>query len=183
MTVLNDRLQTSAQQWKNVPSHELVEYILMRFHQRHREQLPELQQLALRVEQAHGDHINVPNGLSKHLNLMQQELESHMQKEEQILFPMLSRGIYPTGPISVMEEEHIQHEDEINKINQLTNNLILPNDACGTWTALYKGLKELQDDLREHIHIENTVLFVDQKTIEQNSTSSHGEDFCCGSCQ
>ena len=78
-----------------------------------------------------------------------------------------------------MEEEHVQHEDEINKINELTNNLTLPEGACGTWTALYNGLKELQDDLREHIYLENNVLFVEKKA----AAPVHGKDFCCGSCQ
>jgi len=179
MNTLNERLQAAEQKWQDSGSQELIEHIYLRFHQRHREQLPELKQLAMRVEEVHGDHAEAPNGLAEHLDNMLQELESHMMKEEQILFPMLSRGVYPSGPISVMEEEHVQHEDEINKIDELTNNLTLPEGACGTWTALYNGLKELQEDLREHIHLENNVLFVEKKA----AAPVHGKDFCCGSCQ
>lgn len=179
MTPANEQLKAVEQQWQDATSQELVEHIYLRFHQRHREQLPELQQLALRVEEVHGDHAEAPIGLAEHLHNMLQELESHMMKEEQILFPMLSRGVYPSGPISVMEEEHVQHEDELNQINTLTNNLTLPEGACGTWTALYNGLKELQNDLLEHIHLENNVLFVEKKVAKP----VHGQDFCCGSCQ
>lgn len=179
MSTFDDRLQTAEQQWQDASPKHLIEHIYLRFHQRHREQLPELKQLAMRVEAVHGDHPEAPVGLTEHLDNLMQELESHMTKEEQILFPMLSRGVYPGGPISVMESEHVQHEGELSRIDELTNNLTLPEGACGTWTALYKGLKELQDDLHEHIHLENNLLFVEKKA----SAPEHGKDFCCGSCQ
>lgn len=179
MSDLQQRLANSEAKWQQATAQELIEHIYLRFHQSHREQLPELKQLAMKVEDVHGDHELAPRGLTEHLDAMLQELESHMMKEEQILFPMLSRGVYPSGPISVMEEEHVQHEAELVKINRLTNNLTLPEGACGTWTALYNGLKELQDDLHEHIHLENNILF----TEKQAAASEHGKNFCCGSCQ
>ncbi|AVJ54938.1 hypothetical protein C5610_00665 [Idiomarina sp. OT37-5b] len=165
-------------EWSGKSNRELIEFIVERFHQVHRQQLPELKQLALKIEEVHGDHDEAPHGLAEHLDNMLHELESHMMKEEQILFPMLARDIYPSGPISVMEEEHVQHEQDINKISALTNNLTLPEGACGSWQALYRGLGELVDDLNQHIELENTVLFV-----ERESTPTHGKDFCCGSCQ
>src|SRR5690606_16047582 len=79
--------------WRNESTGALIEHILERFHERHREQLPELIRLASRVEQVHSNKPGCPLGLAEHLWNMQQELESHMLKEEQILFPMLQRGI------------------------------------------------------------------------------------------
>ncbi|MGM0481570.1 MAG: hemerythrin domain-containing protein [Pseudomonadota bacterium] len=165
-------------QWQDKSNAELVEFIVERYHQRHRVQIPELKQLALKIEQVHGDHPQVPAGLSEHLDSMLHELESHMMKEEQILFPMLVRGIYPSGPISVMEEEHVQHDQELQHIIAITNDLTAPDGACGSWQELYRGLKELINDLNDHIELENTVLFVDS-----NNVPEHGQDFCCGSCQ
>lgn len=170
--------QEIIEQWQDKSNTELVEYIVERFHQRHRAQIPELKQLALKVEQVHGEHPQVPAGLSDQLDNMLHELESHMMKEEQILFPMLVRGIYPSGPIAVMEEEHVQHDQELQQILTITNQLSLPAGACASWQTLYRGLKELIDDLNNHIELENKVLFVDSA-----STPQHGEDFCCGSCQ
>ena len=121
MSTFDDRLQTAEQQWQDASPKHLIEHIYLRFHQRHREQLPELKQLAMRVEAVHGDHPEAPVGLTEHLDNLMQELESHMTKEEQILFPLLSRGVYPGGPISVMESEHVQHEGELNRIDELTN--------------------------------------------------------------
>jgi len=139
----------------------LIEHILNRFHDVHREQLPELIRLAQRVERVHSQHPKCPAGLSAHLESLLGELEAHMQKEEQILFPMIARGI--TGmaqePIAAMRHEHDDHGSALSGINSITHNLELPEGACNTWRALYLGLKVLESDLVEHIHLENNVLF------------------------
>lgn len=139
----------------------LIEHILTRFHDVHREQLPELIRLAQRVERVHSKHPRCPSGLGAHLENMQNELESHMQKEEQILFPMIARGItgMAAAPVSVMRNEHEDHGAALAEIHSLTFNLTLPEGACNTWRALYLGLTELENDLMEHIHLENNVLF------------------------
>ena len=166
--------QPVAKDWRAVPAGELVDHILTRFHQRHREQLPELIRLALRVEQVHGHLDECPLGLAEHLQAMSHELDSHMQKEEQILFPMLKQGVYPDGPIAVMKAEHLQHGEELDKLDFLTNGITLPEGACNTWTALYRGLQELKEDLMEHILLENEILFVEpQKDVAAP---------CCGGC-
>ncbi len=147
--------------WSQATAAELIDHILRRFHARHREQLPELIRLARRVEQVHGDRAECPNGLADHLTDMLQELESHMLKEEQILFPMLARGMSDMagGPISVMRYEHDQHGDALEGVIELTNDITAPPGACNTWQALYRGLEELRQDLMEHIHLENNILF------------------------
>ncbi|MGL1180974.1 hemerythrin domain-containing protein, partial [Vibrio parahaemolyticus] len=76
----------------DAPTSALIDHILTRYHARHREQLPELIRLARRVESVHGDRPECPRGLADHLETMQQELESHMQKEEMVLFPIYKRG-------------------------------------------------------------------------------------------
>ena len=62
-------------------------------------------------------------------------------------------------PVSVMREEHDNHGAALDRIYKITNNIRLPADACNTWTALYQGLGVFRDDLMEHIHLENNVLF------------------------
>lgn len=148
--------------WRNEPAGKLIEHILERFHEPHREQLPELIRLANRVEQVHGNKADCPRGLAEHLWTMQQELESHMLKEEQILFPMLQRGMklpQSEGPIAVMRFEHDQHGVALQRLVDLTNDITPPENACNTWRALYRGLEELRDDLMQHIHLENNILF------------------------
>ena len=146
----------------SLPQAQLIEHLLERYHARHREQLPELIRLASRVEQVHGHHLACPNGLADLLRDIEQELEGHMLKEEQVLFPMLQHGLGPRAapPIQVLRFEHDQHGESLEKLLALTHQITPPADACNTWRALYRGLAEFRDDLMQHIHLENNVLFV-----------------------
>ncbi len=154
---------TSAQHdWRTAPVAELIGFILDRFHQRHREEIPELIRLARRVEQVHGERTDCPIGLADHLEAMFHELLSHMMKEEQVLFPMLLNGKdrQAQAPISMMRSEHDQHGEALARLESLTNDISAPRDACNTWRALYAGLIRLREDLMQHIHLENNVLFL-----------------------
>jgi regulator of cell morphogenesis and NO signaling len=140
---------------------DLIGHILQRYHQVHRRELPELRDLAIRVEQVHADHPAVPKGLSNHLARMQAALESHMQKEEQVLFPLMLAGGNPmiVHPIDMMRHEHDEHGEELRTLAALTHDMALPDGACNSWRALYAGVAKLAEDLTEHIHIENNILF------------------------
>ena len=140
---------------------ELTRYIETRYHERHREQLPLLAQMAERVETVHFGDDDVPEGLSNLLERMIGDMEVHMKKEELILFPAIRKGGMPgiENPIAVMRADHDNHATEIADIRRLTCNLTLPAGACGTWTALYTGLAEFLGDLEEHMRLENEVLF------------------------
>lgn len=147
--------------WQDRPLSELIEHILANYHEKHRVDLPELIRLASRVEAVHRDNPNCPTGLAAALRETQTELEQHMQKEEQILFPMIGRGMgaMADGPISVMQHEHDEHGERLRRLEKLAHNLQLPPDACNTWRATYAGVRGLINDVMEHIHLENNVLF------------------------
>lgn len=147
--------------WPASSNAVLIDHILTRYHDVHREQLPELTRMARRVELVHGERDACPRGLADLLTAMHQEMESHMQKEEQILFPMLLRGqgSQALGPITVMRHEHDDHGASLERLMTLTDNIRPPESACTTWRALYTGLSEFRNDLMEHIHLENNLLF------------------------
>lgn len=149
--------------WGEASPATLIDHILARYHEVHRQQLPELIRLAMKVEQVHADSPDCPTGLADHLRTMQQELESHMQKEEQVLFPMLARGhgAMATMPIRVMRMEHDDHGVALERLLALTHDLTLPRAACNTWRALYLGIRTFKQDLMAHIHLENNILFDD----------------------
>ena len=140
---------------------ELIDHILRRYHEVHRQQLPELIRMARRVEAVHRDHPNVPQGLAGHLETMEQELLAHMAKEEQILFPLLKQGGHPmvVHPIGMMRHEHVSHGAQIERLAELTHQHQPPAGACNTWQALYAGTARLTEDLIAHIHLENNLLF------------------------
>ena len=139
----------------------LIDHILVRYHEVHREQLPELIRMARRVEAVHRDNPQVPAGLADHLEEMHQELLSHMLKEEQVLFPMLKQGGNPFvgQPIGMMRAEHVDHGEALDKLNALTNDATPPQGAGTSWRALYAGIAQRGDDLINHIPLENNVLF------------------------
>ncbi|GHB13376.1 iron-sulfur cluster repair protein YtfE [Modicisalibacter luteus] len=161
--------QPGERDWQDASLSELIDHILTRYHAVHRQQMPELIRLARRVEHVHGERGGCPNGLADHLEGMHQELESHMQKEEMILFPMLKRGLAHNvhGPIAVMRFEHDEHGESLARLMALTNDIQTPKGACTTWRALYAGLREFREDLMQHIHLENNVLF-------ERATASQG---------
>ncbi len=139
---------------------ELTLFIEQNYHATHREKLPDLAALALRVERVHAGEPTVPVGLSSLLEEMMAELESHMQKEERILFPAIRQGITNiAAPIAVMRADHQDHGDRVARIRALTNDLNLPEGACRSWTSLYAGLGEFMADLAEHIRLEDDILF------------------------
>ena len=139
----------------------LIDFILNHYHEVHRKQLPELIRMARRVEAVHRDNADVPVGLAELLESMQEELLSHMQKEETILFPALQRGSNPfvSQPIAMMRAEHVDHGAHLERLLKLTHDATPPAGACNTWRALYAGIAQLNDDLINHIHLENNVLF------------------------
>jgi regulator of cell morphogenesis and NO signaling len=155
----------------------LIDHILERYHAVHRVQLPELIRMAHRVELVHRENPEVPAGLAQLLESMEGELLDHMQKEEAILFPMLKAGGNPLVAlqISMMRGEHVSHGEQLDRLTALTHDGALPPGACNTWQALYAGIAQLSDDLINHIHLENNVLF---PQFEQANTATSNRECC-----
>ena len=139
----------------------LIDLIVERYHATHRRELPELISLARRVERVHAANPDVPAGLSDLLTRMEAELGDHMAKEENVLFPMMRRGGHPMigQPIAMMRDEHDDHGEHLEAMDRLTHGGVAPAGACNTWRALYAGTRKLAEDLTEHVHIENNILF------------------------
>jgi len=153
--------QSSLPSWAGRPSSELIDFILQRYHAGLRDEVAGLLALAEKVERVHAEKPACPRGLAAHLGQVLSALESHLDKEEQILFPLIRAGggADARTPISVMMREHEDHGASLSRTRELTNDLVAPPEACGSWRALYQGLARLETDLMEHIHLENNVLF------------------------
>ncbi|MFT7663134.1 MAG: regulator of cell morphogenesis and NO signaling [Planctomycetota bacterium] len=147
--------------WNEQSLDALLEHILVNFHEAHRQELPRLIEMARKVERVHAEKASCPKGLAAHLEFMHEELEAHMQKEEQVLFPLIKagRGSMAQMPVQVMEQEHRDHGKNLERMRELAQNFEAPDEACGTWRALFLGVAELERDLMNHIHLENNILF------------------------
>lgn len=154
------------QNWAETGSAELVEHILTVHHAFLRRELPRLSEMLDKVVEAHGANHPSLADVRTTYTALRAELEQHMFKEEQILFPAIVEpgGGSPCfgtfdGPIGVMEHEHANAGRALERLRELTGGYEPPEDACNTYRAMLDGLAELERDLHRHIHEENNVLF------------------------
>lgn len=141
-----------------------------------------LLQYSERVNQVHGHHYTELNEIELLVKKVVQELATHMKKEELILFPFIKKLVaaerengsvpmIPFGtvenPIKMMEAEHEEAGEIMRQIRWLTNNYTPPQKACNTYKALYSKLEEFEQDLHQHVHLENNILFPKALKLEQ----------------
>ncbi len=135
-----------------------------------REELPRLSSMLEKLVEEHGKKHSELLRCREAFSSLRRELEPHMAKEEQILFPMIrdleASATLPDfhcgslrNPIRVMEHEHDDAALALSRLRELTANYTPPDDACSTYHAAFAGLAELEADLHRHIHKENNILF------------------------
>jgi regulator of cell morphogenesis and NO signaling len=147
--------------WAERPVSELIDYILERHHRPLDGEFPRLEAMARKVLRVHGERDERLGKILSDFLALKEEIELHMQKEEMVLFPWILEGRNPTpkAPIEVMQHEHDDAGRLLDSLRALTDDYRVPLGACTTWKALWHGLQALDADLREHIHLENNILF------------------------
>ena len=177
-----DQHTASVRDWSSTSLTELVNHIEQTHHVFMKEQLPRIAGLLDKTLNAHGErHGDMLKVLKHSYTSLKTDIEMHLEKEEQILFPLIrqmeafkqGRGPVPdmhcgsiSNPIRQMEHEHDVAGQFLMKMRQITDNYKLPDDACPTFTALFEGLDALEKDLHEHIHLENNILFPKAEGLE-----------------
>ncbi len=164
-----DREKVPGTDWQKAPLAGLIDHILAKHHTYTREQTALVARLAEKVARVHGDRHPFLAELRDLVFAIGSELDDHLHKEEQVLFPMLRKleaagdqapkNPVLTGPVRVMMSEHEAVGAQLARVRQLTGDLTPPDDACNSFRALYSGLADLEADLHLHIHLENNVLF------------------------
>ena len=135
--------------------------------------------LIAKIVDAHGEVHPELSRVQHEFAALRGELEPHMFKEEQVLFPAIRRlersetpPVFPFGtvanPIRMMEHEHDNAGNGLAHIRELTCDYRAPADACNTYRAALDGLRELELDLHQHIHKENNVLFPRAMEMERS---------------
>lgn len=153
----------------------LVDYIVNVHHKYVSENIDIIDEFAQKVAKVHGDHSPEVVKIAELYQKMAADLIPHMLKEEQILFPSIKALVanksaqFPfgsvEGPIHMMEYEHEIVGDYAKEIIALSNNFETPEWACNTYKALYFKLNEFINDLFQHIHLENNILFNKVKAL------------------
>ena len=160
----------------------LADYIVNTHHSYVTKHLPDIRMYAAKVAKVHGNHH--PELLRIHhlVEAVNTELMAHMVKEERVLFPYIKelaaakKNTQPLhaahfgtvqNPINMMEMEHELVWKNLEEIRALSNNYSLLEDACASYSLLYRMLGEFEEDLHLHIHLENNILFPKALEIEK----------------
>lgn len=182
LSELNQSLQNNKNKthdYNSWPLDLLTDYIEKTHHKYIEQKTPEIKQLLHKLCDVHGRNHPELFEVKKLFDQSAGQLAMHMKKEELILFPFIRKmvaakqkneKITPPGfgsiknPIQAMMNEHDVEGDRFKDIASLTNNYSVPEDGCNTYQYTFLTLKEFEDDLHLHIHLENNILF--PKSIE-----------------
>jgi regulator of cell morphogenesis and NO signaling len=177
ITALENGSASSApvsEDWNAQSLSALVSHIVNAHHAYVRRELPRLAELASKVVSRHGDTKPELPQIQTKLGQISEELIEHLAKEEVVLFPYITKleraknegtatphGCFGTvaSPIAMMTQEHEAAGALLAAIRQLSGDYTPPVGACPTFHAFYNGLREFEQDLHQHIHLENNILF------------------------
>ena len=177
--------ETEQPDWNAAGLDALMRHIVVRHHEYLRHELPLMEQLIARLRAARSrtDAATVVP-LEKVFRFFKRELENHLRKEEEVLFPMIAQleaasvaGVrlprYSFGPIAnpigIMEEEHDAERRELAKMLGLTGNCSASAEASTMYRSIFERLTTLDADMRRHVHLENHILFPRVEVLENAS--------------
>jgi len=146
----------------------LSDYIVNTHHKFVMKHLPELLFYTDKIANVHGNNHSELIEVAKIFEEINKELRQHLKNEEEVLFPAIKETL---NQPSAKSKETIKSEIErmfgehdfaggaMEKINRLTGNYRIPEDACKTYEVTLKLLQQFEDDLHVHVHLENNILF------------------------
>lgn len=152
----------------------LADYIYNKHHQYYYDEAPVIGDLVVKVANHHGERFPELLTVYSLYGKLVQELNSHFTKEEKVLFPFikglvrakqtgdrkeLERQFSISEPIKMMEADHDAAGELLSELNRVTNGYTAPAGACNSFRFLYQKLQDLDEDLHQHIHLENNILF------------------------
>ncbi len=153
---------TAVIDWRKAPLRDLLDHIVGTHHVYLRHALPALQTKVDKIAQVHGENHPELWQVRELFAGLKMELESHLKKEEDVVFPAIRRleaGVpLPESAMGELEEEHQKVGDTLHKLRRLTGTYHVPADACPTYRAAMTGLAALEADTHHHVHKENNIL-------------------------
>ncbi len=172
-----DKSTTTSQQNKmpftEMTAEQLISFILIHHHFYVKQSMPTILGHLEKVASKHGDRFPYMVEVLNIFKEINDDMTAHMMKEEMILFPRIKEvetlhqanqnnnltAGYISAPIQVMELEHDHAGELLYRIRELTNTYSPPEDACTTFQVSLAELKEFEEDLHRHVHLENNLLF------------------------
>jgi len=162
---------------------KMVQYIVRRHHLLVRQELPRLAALAHKLATKHGEHAPELIAVDRLVDQLQGELFAHIEKEENVLFPYVVHLEQNLGlarpaasasfrtisqPVRLMMNEHDGALQNFSELRGLTNEFTAPEWACATHISFHTGLRAFEKDLKQHIHLEDDILFPRAVALEDS---------------
>lgn len=180
--VIAQNTDASSVDFNSWPLDLLADYVEKKHHRYVETKIQEINPFLNKVVKVHSDRHPELIEIEKLFIESAGELTTHMKKEELMLFPFIRKMVAsrqsgttvraPFGtvqnPIQMMMHEHNTEGERFRKIAELTGDYTPPHDACNTYRVTYALLKEFEDDLHQHIHLENNILFPKAIELEQS---------------
>lgn len=183
---LNEAMKGSGSQtidYQSWPLDLLADYIEKKHHRYIEQTTPAIKQFLDKLCKVHGSRHPELFEINHEFNASAGELAAHMKKEEMILFPFIRKMANAQysgepmprpgfgsvqNPIEMMKHEHSVEGERFEKIASLSSNYTAPEDGCTTYRVAYALLKEFENDLHLHIHLENNILFPKAVEMEES---------------
>jgi regulator of cell morphogenesis and NO signaling len=162
------KLTQNPQDFRTMTRSMLVDYIVNKHHAYTKSVLPKLSELTTKILRVHGANHNVLFRVHTLFHNLKTDLDQHLIKEEEIVFPMIKEYDKNPSPealqkvrkaIDEIESEHDAAGDILKELRKITDDYTVPADGCTTYALTFKLMQELESDLFEHIHLENNILF------------------------
>ena len=152
----------------------LVDYIVNTHHAYLKENDVKIASYTRKIAEVHGVHHPEVLEIATIFQKITADMAAHLLEEEEVFFPAVKRAdaARKAGKASLKEDcdviteslaklgrEHEEIGDAIHTIRHLSKNYAIPKDTCNTFLITYQMLKEFEDDLHKHVHLENNILF------------------------
>lgn len=167
----------------------LTEYIINIHHAYLRKSLPVIKDQVTRFVEEHRKKYPYLSEVERKVGFLDKTMTPHLLQEEEVIFPYIrqishayeSKESYASllvrtlrKPVEdLMHDEHNSIGKTLTQLRELTNNYTAPENACTSHRLAYSLIKELDDDLVQHIYLENDILFPKAISMEKELLERH----------
>ena len=152
----------------------LCDYIVTVHHVYIKENSGQIAAYARKIAEVHGAHHPEVEEIAAIFDKVATDLAAHLHEEEETFFPAVKRadaarkaGQTADQPdsdtirkcLAKLRREHEEVGDAVHTIRDLAKGYAIPDDVCNTFVVTYQKLKEFEEDLHKHVHLENNILF------------------------
>ncbi|HKI51880.1 MAG TPA: iron-sulfur cluster repair di-iron protein [Geothermobacteraceae bacterium] len=152
----------------------LIDYIINTHHAYLKEGTGQIAAYTRKIAEVHGAHHPEVIKIAAIFDKIAADMTGHLREEEEVLFPAVKRivaarktGMEPEcqdrallkESLAKLDQEHEEIGEATHTIRHLAMNYVIPADVCNTFAVTYRKLKEFEDDLHKHVHLENNILF------------------------